>query len=110
MIQVNSKVTHNGKAYRNGDIIEDIDKEAATRLVNLGVALLVSTILKETEDIPESTDVPETSDYDELDQAYGYEELKTLAKEVGIEFPGNISKTKLIDKIIEEDKVELFFE
>lgn len=104
MIQVNSKVTHNGKAYRSGDIIEDIDKEAATRLVNLGVALFVSTTLKETEDIPENTD------YTELDQAYNYEDLKTLAKELGIEFPGNISKTKLIDKIIEEDKVELFFE
>lgn len=109
MIKVNSKVTHNGKTYRNGDNIEDIDKEAATRLVNLGVALFVTVILKETEDTPEDI-TPETSDYLELDQAYGYEELKELAKEVGIKFPGNISKTKLIDKIIEEDKVELFFE
>lgn len=110
MIQVNSKVTHNGKSYQSGDVIEDIDKEAATRLVNLGVALFVSTIFKETEDTLENTEVPETSDYDEIDQEYNYEELKTLAKEVGIEFPGNISKAKLIDKIIEENKVELFFE
>lgn len=110
MIQANSKVTHNGRSYQNGDIIEDIDQEAATRLVNLGVAFFLSVILKETEDDPENTGIPETSDYAELDQAYNYEELKTLAKELGIEFPGNISKTKLIDKIIEEDKVELFFE
>lgn len=110
MIQVNSKVTHNGRAYQSGDIIEDIEKEAATRLVNLGVAFFVSVILKETEDDPENTGVPETSDYAELDQAYKYEDLKTLAKEVGMEFPGNISKAKLIDKIIEEDKVDLFFD
>ena len=112
MIQVNSNVVHDGIKYADGDIIKDIDKGAATRLVNLGVALFVEDILKGIEGNSEDDNKKpdEKDDYKELDEAYNYEELKILSKELGLEFSGNISKAKLIEQIIAENKVDLFFE
>lgn len=106
MIKLNGNVTHDKVEYKTGETIENIDKAAATRLVNLGVAVFISDILQEIGKV----EVIESHDAEELDSTYEYSDLKELAKEIGMEFPNNITKAKLIEQIIYEDKVEQFFE
>jgi hypothetical protein len=90
MIELTEKIRHNGKVYSSGGVIKNIEKEEAKRLVELGVAFFVSAEV-------------ETDDYSELlDKAFNADELKEVSKEIGLEFPGNISKGKLIEKIIDE--------
>lgn len=90
MIKVIEIVNHDGKEYVSGDIIEKIEKKQAQRLVDLGVAFFV--------------DESDSDNPGEKLDGYTAEKLKKAAKEVGLEFAGNIGKAKLIEQIINEDK------
>lgn len=113
MIQANERIIHNGKTYESGTIIEKINKQEAERLVDLGVAFFVSEN-ENSESLKESSSDHEDEGPGEKDQLnteeeldlIEYSDLKTIAKEVGLDFAGNISKKNLITLIIEEKKVE----
>ncbi|MBV4427177.1 DUF7210 family protein [Clostridium tyrobutyricum] len=46
-IKVLSNVKHNGSNYKSGDIIKDITKDEAFRLINLSIAELVDDKFKQ---------------------------------------------------------------
>lgn len=97
MIEVKERVTHNSVTYEAGSRIEKINKEQAQRLVDLGAAFFIEEI-KEKE-----------SDHEfllRLDEAFNATELKDVAKYVGLDFPGNISKANLLQTIVNEKKAE----
>lgn len=101
MIRVLGNIRHDGVMYKHGDTIQEIKEEDAERLIRLGVALFVEEIEVFEEDSTEEVDIKE-----EIDKRFNAVELKEIAEELEIKFPGNISKTKLIDLILELEKAE----
>lgn len=103
MIKLLEKVQHNHDKFDVGDIIQEINKDDAKRLVDLGVAFFVSEngVPVEHTEIEET---PEDGNPEEL-QLIDYQDLKEIASELGLTFPGNISKEKLINLIVKEKKI-----
>ncbi|WP_106494892.1 DUF7210 family protein [Lentibacillus sp. Marseille-P4043] len=112
MIKLSEKVTHDGKTYDPGNIIEKINNQQAQRLVNLGVAFFVGKIENsEPSEDPEKEDQASPEDLQHLNakeelESIDYFDLKSIAKEVELEFSGNISKADLIGLIVENQKVD----
>lgn len=112
-----TNIQHNGINYKKNDFIsnEVLDEQSEKRLLFLNVIQKsykevgvvsknkISSTQKNREENEES--VEET-----LDLNFEPEELKAGAKEVGLEFTGNISKKKLIALIIENDKTAYFLD
>lgn len=98
MIIANGKIRHNGVVYETDDEILDIDKKEAERLVNLGVAFFI--------DGATPYNVKGVDFGVQLDENFNATELKEAAQEVGLEFPGNISKANLIELIITSEKAQ----
>jgi len=101
MIIVKERIRHNGVDYEEDDEIVNIDITEAERLVKLGVAFFMrqGIPLQNIEDI--KLDKREL-----LDNAFNATELKEAAQEVGLEFPGNISKVNLIELIVSSEKAD----
>ena len=115
-IEVKDRVRHNGKTYMAGEIIEEIKKADADRLVDIGVAsfLREHTVSQpvtggDTSNKP-SFSPEEEEDSKALDEEFSLVELKEEAVKVGIEFKGTITKKELITLIIEQGKVAEFFD
>lgn len=104
MIRLNEKVTHDGKTYDPGEEIEKINKNQAQRLVDLGVAFFVGQ--KQYSLPPDDVNENAAEELDTID----YRDLKEMAKDIGLDFPGNVSKKNLIDLIIEEEKADKILE
>ncbi|WP_121614786.1 hypothetical protein [Virgibacillus halodenitrificans] len=102
MIKLNEQVTHNGKTYEAGEQLNDVNKKQAQRLVDLGVAFFMGEVSKEPPKNPEHDQEVLKEELDTIE----YGDLKEVAKAVELEFPGNISKAKLIDLIISNDKAD----
>lgn len=112
-----TNIRHNGISYKKNDFIsnEVLDEQSEKRLLFLNVIQKsykevgvvsnnkISSTQKNSEENEES--VEET-----LDLNFEPEELKAGAKELGLEFAGNISKKKLIALIIENDKSAYFLD
>jgi hypothetical protein len=98
MIIAKGKIRHNGVVFDADDEIIDIEEKDAKRLVDLGVAFFMH---QETPIQNIKLDKKEL-----LDNAFNATELKEAAREVGLEFPGNISKAKLIELIISTEKAD----
>lgn len=106
MIELKGIVTHDGKTYEPGEVIEKINTDQAQRLVDLGVAFFISEKTPSNDDVPPNNDNENKVDYEgELD-LLEYNDLKIVAKEVGLDFKGNISKKDLIHLIINEGKAD----
>lgn len=108
MLQVRSRIIHNGKTYEPDEIIEDIKNDEATRLVDLGVAFFVKTIPVSNDDTGKSGNT-NIEDAEDLDKAYKADGLKEMATSIGMEFDEKITKTNLINQIIDEGRVDEFF-
>lgn len=106
MIEVTGRVRHDGETYKPGDIIEQINKQQAQRLVDLGVAFFISGKLPLPNEGLRNTEEEIDENYQEELNLLEYADLKTVAKEVGLEFKGNISKKDLIDLIINKGKAD----
>lgn len=126
MIRLIGRVRHDGKTYEPGETIENIKENEAQRLVSLGVAFFIGQVNIPHDEHQEvstnkqdSTDeehqevstnkqdsVDETVNYEEELDLIEYNDLKLVAKEVGLEFKGNISKKNLIKLILEEGKTD----
>lgn len=109
MIQAIERIRHNGETYEPGEKINKITEKEAQRLVDLGVAFFIGENYEvEAADKPEEVEPVEDQgiNIEEELESIDYSDLKELAKEVGLEFAGNISKKNLIALIIEENKAE----
>lgn len=142
-LQALKPIKHNGKRYKVGEIIENIDEKQAKRLINLGAAtntVAVSSVIdQKVEDHSQnqssidnldgntnSSKVDKNSVDDELGSGddllsdeevfkliwdgFKLEELKEQATDLKLEFAGNISKTDLINLIIEKEKEDHFLD
>ncbi len=116
-IELKGNVRHNGKNYLVGETIEKIKKDEAQRLVDLGVAFFTHGISpsygKDVINLDNVGEIHPVDDEDPaklLDESYSYEDLKETAAAVGLEFKGNIGKKSLIALIVEQNKVDDFFE
>jgi|GEM_PF-5225195 len=96
MIKLKQTVIHDGKTFEKGDTIEKIEQKQADRLVRLGAAFLIG----EKADGPDNSQV--AVELDEID----YNDLKSLASDLDVDFKGNISKAKLIQLIIDDGKAD----
>lgn len=112
IIEVKTRVRHNGKIYSPGSVIEHIKQDEAKRLVDLGDASFVRTIPAVQDAGGQESEPPvfDESVVEEFKEVYEYAELKKTAAEVGLEFPGNISFKDLVKLIVEQNKVNEFFE
>lgn len=106
MIKLLEKVRHNEQSYEIGDIIHKIKENDAKQLVDLEVAFFVSNngVPVEKQEANHTKEAKDDGDPEEL-QLIDYQDLKEIAGEVGLTFPGNISKEKLINLIVQEGKV-----
>ena len=101
MIKLKQTVIHDGKTFEKGDTIEKIEQDQADRLVKLGAAFLIGEeVNDETADEPDNSQA--AVELDEID----YNDLKSLASDLDVDFKGNISKAKLIQLIIDDGKAD----
>lgn len=105
-IKITENVRHNGTKYPAGAIINEMSKEDEKRLIKLGVAFYVKEIPVEEVEAQEDLEESKTDIREEMDRRFNAAELKEVALDLGIEFQHNISKAKLLDRIIELGKGE----
>jgi len=109
-----TNIKHNGVRYKKGDFIDSelLNEQSAKRLLFLNAVEKSyqdeeKQVVTNNENVSLSKVVEETVEED-LDLNFEPEELKAGAKELGLEFAGNISKKKLIALIVENEKQDYF--
>lgn len=112
-----TNIKHDGISYKKNDFIsnEVLDEQSEERLLILNV---IRKSYKEVGIVSNNNNYPtqkiddekEESIEETLDLNFEPEELKAGAKELGLEFAGNISKKKIIALIIENDKTAYFLD
>ncbi|WP_342442893.1 hypothetical protein MHB65_07045 [Lysinibacillus sp. FSL K6-0075] len=112
-----TNIKHDGISYKKDDFIsnEVLDEQSEKRLLFLNV---IQKSYKEVGVVSnnENSSTQKVSEENEesveeiLDLNFEPEELKAGAKELGLEFAGNISKKKIIALIIENDKSTYFLD
>lgn len=110
-IRVLSLVKHNGTLYYPNDVISDIPKKEAERLIVKNIAKETAAV--ETKNQDETIKLPDTNQedlYSVLDLNFNTDELKAGATEQDIEFKANISKKALIELIIKNQATDYFME
>lgn len=108
-VKLTGRVLYNDKDYKPGDIINDIDNEAAERLVKGNVAFFVGHHLNE-ELTPVSSTVEEEPVEDVLKANFTLEELKEEADTFDLKYPKSITKPEMIKLIIEEGKAQHYLD
>lgn len=143
-LQALKPIKHNGKRYKVGETVENVNNEQAQRLINLGAAtnmVAVSFVDESNNDLNnngnldsnnrsnDSKDITgaesKTLDdelgsgddlltdeevFQQIWDGFKLEVLKDEAAELNLEFTGNISKTDLINLIIEKEKEDHFLD
>lgn len=131
------RIKHNGKVYEPGKEIKGVEQAHAQRLVNLNAATFVGESIpvadeddlkKPGEEKNQNDGNPIDNDVDDLGGLPGIEDLtddevinliddhfkldllKEEAASIGMEFAGNISKSKLIQQILDEEKEQHFLD
>lgn len=119
---VKSTIRHDGVRYKKGDFIDadKLDEQSAKRLLFLNA---ITKAVQENEEMVEVVPPEELGSEgsqggqkeDEtigeiLDLNFEPDELKTGAKEQGLEWKGNISKANLIKLIVDSDKQNYFLD
>ncbi|MEA0556462.1 hypothetical protein U1P98_23190 [Lysinibacillus irui] len=114
--KVLSPLRHNGERYYLGDFLSEsaITEKESARLLKLGI---VTSVIKEDAIVtPTVKDLDETNVLEEepiektLDLNFELDELKDGAKQQGLEWKGNISKSNIIALIVENDKTAYFLD
>ena len=123
--KVLTDLEHDGVHYESGSIIPDkkIAKKDLKRLIKLQVVETTSESVfvekpeiendppKDVGDLQGAEDLMTDEEvYQEIDEGFGYPELKREAEELGLEFAGNISKKDLIQLIIDNEKDDHFLD
>lgn len=106
MVIALENIRHNGVCYEPNELIKDIYKKDAERLVNLKVARFVDEVSEDNKKEEKDIKNEDINYKKELDDRFIFADLKEISKELKIEFSKDITKAKLIDLIIELDKAE----
>lgn len=131
------RIKHNGEFYKPDELIKGVEKDHAQRLVNLNAATFVgeSIPVVDEDDLKKPGEEKNQSDGDSIDNDgddlgglpgiddltdeevinliddhFKLEPLKEEAASIGMEFAGNISKSKLIQQILDEEKEQHFLD
>lgn len=116
MIRAKHPIRHNDVEYKKGTIIEGLTKSEAERLVRLKSAEYVISPEEEMkkQQVAEDVKVIPPDEFEELrsalDELYNAEELKRVAKEVGVDLTGLTKKEPIIEAIIKQGKADLLLE
>lgn len=109
------RIKHDGIRYEKNDLLHVEDTKLAQRLINLCAAVVEGVsessqtyfpamndqIKSEANELDDELTDQEVADL--LDKHFKPDVLKDEAKELGLEFAGNIGKKKLIELIIENE-------
>lgn len=106
-------IQYKGVIYEPGDFIHELSDDVMTNLIEKGAAEKadVSEIPTEEDDLKNTLDGPggeNETPQEILDLNFNTTELKDGATELGLIFPGNISKKDIIALIIENDGLQHF--
>lgn len=107
-------IWHNGKKFTPGQVIQELDKETAERLVKSDAALFVGqqTLLVDDNQLPNDPGGEgEPEDPRQvINDNFTLKELTSEAKAIGLEFPSSIQKPDFIDLILKEGKTDHFLD
>jgi len=116
MIRALETIRHNKISYQKGSLISELTKEAEKRLVNLKSAEYVISP-EEEQKIQNAAGESKTIDpavFEELrtalDEEYNADELKRVAKDVGVDLAGASNKAEVIEAIINQGKADELLE
>lgn len=135
-LKARKRIKHNGEFYEPGELIEGVEQAHAQRLVNLNAATFdVESIPSDDEDnfkktgegnsqndsdsndndddlggLPGIDEITDEEVAELIDKHFKLDSLKEEASEIGLQFAGNISKTSLIQLILEEEKEQHFLD
>lgn len=137
VLKARKRIKHDGEFYEPGDLIEGVEQFHAQRLVNLNAATFVgeSVSVDDEDDLKKPGEENNQNDGDSddndgddlgglpgiddltdeeviklIDEHFKLELLKEEAASIGMEFAGNISKSKLIQQILNEEKEQYFLD
>lgn len=116
MIRAKHAIRHNDVVYKKGAIIEGLTGSEEERLVRLKSAEYVISPEEELKKQQVDNDVKEIPPevFEEyrvaLDEEYNAEELKRVAKEVGVDLTGLTKKEPIIEAIIKQGKADELLE
>lgn len=136
-LKARKRIKHNGEFYEPGELIEGVEQNHAQRLVNLNAATFVgeSVSVDDEDDLKKPGEENNQNDGDSddndgddlsglpgiedltddevinlIDKHFKLDPLKEEAASIGMEFAGNISKLKLIQQILDEEKEQHFLD
>lgn len=136
-LKVHKSIKHNGVIYMPGEVIEGVEKTHARRLVNLNAAIFIGESIQSHNDddlgnpgkenklktgdsndendddlggLPGIDELTDEEVINLIDDHFKLDLLKEEATSIGMEFAGNISKTKLIQQILDEEKEQHFLD
>lgn len=112
MFIAKENIRHSGKNFEAGDVLKGLSKKDEERLLKLKAIEKVITE-KEIEKNEQTIDItPELYKElrDALDENYNADELKSEAREVGVQFEANATKEKVMEAIITQGKADELLE
>lgn len=131
-LQARTRIKHDGKQYLPGELVKGVELAHAQRLVNLNAAIFThEAILADEDDLKTPNNTKNDGDLDIeddlgglsgiddmtdeevaalIDKHFKLDLLKEEAADIGMQFPGNISKTNLIELILEEEQEQHFLD
>lgn len=116
MIRAKHPIRHNDVVYKKGDLIVGLSSSEFERLVRLKSAEYVISPEEEMkkQQVAEDVKVIPPDEFEELrtalDELYNAEELKRVAKEVGVDLTGLTKKEPIIEAIIIQGKADELLE
>lgn len=116
MIRAKHTIRHNNTTYKKGVIINGLSVSEEKRLVKLKAAEYVLSPEEELkkQQVDDDKVVISPDEFEELraalDEEYNAEELKRVAKEVGVDLTGTSTKAEVIAAIINQGKADELLE
>jgi len=107
-IELLKKLRHDKKEHVAGAVL-NLPEEVEKRLVELRAAKKVKTVDASVEVDEQASSVdPEyyKECYEDLDEAYGRDDLARAARDAKVEFKSNAKKDEIIDAVIKQGKVD----
>lgn len=111
-IKATESIRHSGRQFKSGDLIKGLNAEDEKRLLDLKSAEKVFTDQEIENTVTENPVDPKVFAElsKDLDENFNAEELKREAKNAGVQFETNATKTQVIEAVIKQDKVSLLLE
>lgn len=111
-IRALENIRHSGVTYMSGDLIRGLSDSDKKRLLGLKSAEEVVTV-SEIQEIVQDLEVDPAlfkELRDALDENYNADELKRVAKKVGVQFDSRDLKEKVMEAVIKQGKADELLE